>query len=98
MECEQLELLGLNCRSRTECLRLMLALAARKFSDRRLTIAQWRQMKKEGIIGGSKSLMRLLKILQVAFAFLNNPLFHAISPLNFLQKISMSCKAMQLNA
>uniref|UniRef100_A0A0M3HQX7 Glutathione S-transferase n=1 Tax=Ascaris lumbricoides TaxID=6252 RepID=A0A0M3HQX7_ASCLU len=47
MECEQLELLGLNCRSRTECLRLMLALAARKFSDRRLTIAQWRQMKKE---------------------------------------------------
>ncbi|VDK22778.1 unnamed protein product [Anisakis simplex] len=42
---EELELLGLNCRGRTECIRLMLILAGRNFNDHRLTIAQWREMK-----------------------------------------------------
>ncbi|KHN88659.1 Hematopoietic prostaglandin D synthase [Toxocara canis] len=47
MEREELELLGLNSRGRTECLRLMLVLAGRKFNDHRLTIAQWRELRKK---------------------------------------------------
>ncbi|VDN58895.1 unnamed protein product [Dracunculus medinensis] len=38
-------LYGINCRGRTECLRLMFVLSGRKFVDRRITLVEWKEIK-----------------------------------------------------